>query len=249
MTRMRRTAPSDRDAEIIRRIAAGEMHKDIARDFGIHKTTVTQVGLRWLPVRPNRNDLTGRIFGKLTVISHVERRFWTCRCECGNLITARSDRLRSGKIESCDRTSRSANTSMPPGGARTREYASWSSMRGRCLRVRDSFYPYYGGRGIKICDRWQGPNGFLTFVADMGSRPEGMTLDRIDNDGDYTPENCRWATPAQQSRNRRSVRMTQQIADEIRLALAAGDKRSTLSERFNTSLAVVRAIATGKTWV
>lgn len=83
-----------------------------------------------------------------------------------------------------------------------REYHSWSSMRERCLCENHTYYPRYGGRGIKICPQWDPPHGFKQFLKDMGPRPPHTSLDRIDVDGDYTPDNCRWATPRQQMSNK-----------------------------------------------
>ena len=81
---------------------------------------------------------------------------------------------------------------------------SWKCMRDRCANPKAKDWPRYGGRGIRVCARWQGRDGFVNFLADMGPRPAGMTLDRIDNDGNYEPSNCRWATPKQQRANQSS---------------------------------------------
>lgn len=86
-------------------------------------------------------------------------------------------------------------------GKRSRTYRSWDAMKERCANPKFIGWHRYGGRGIAVCERWRGPDGFENFLADMGERPEGKTLDRIDNEGNYEPGNCRWATPSEQRKN------------------------------------------------
>lgn len=101
---------------------------------------------------------------------------------------------------------RDSSTFLPPGSFKNnpREYRSWRNMIERCTNPENSCYEYYGGRGIKVCERWLGQAGLKHFIEDMGNRPDGMTLDRVDVNGDYTPENCRWADHTTQSYNRRA---------------------------------------------
>lgn len=166
-------------------------------------------------------SLTGNKFGKLLVVALSTHRdlkkncYWICRCECGTLCLACSERLISNQKKSCGclvketsaRLVRSMNTTH--GDARngkiSTEHKAWTSMRQRCNCQTHKFYLRYGGRGITICERW---SKFENFLSDMGRKPSPhLTLDRIDNEGNYEPNNCRWASYSQQQNNRSSNRV------------------------------------------
>lgn len=160
-------------------------------------------------------DLKGKKFGRLTIIDFAEiryrRAFWLCECVCGNVKIVDGIRLRSGKTRSCGclrremSAERGRRLNTIHGGSYTSEYRIWISMRSRCLDETHTSYHNYGGRGIKVCDRWR--ESFVSFLEDMGPRPSLQhSIDRIDNDGDYTPKNCRWATMKEQRRNSRQNR-------------------------------------------
>lgn len=151
-------------------------------------------------------DLSGFRLGQLTVVDRDERRaahgtWWNCMCDCGASTSVRSDHLRSGRIVSCGcyRSTRSVH-GHASGGVPSPTYQSWRAMRMRCTQPSYREFSYYGGRGVTVCRSW---SEFSNFLADMGERPEGRTLDRINVNGNYEPGNCRWATPEEQSANRR----------------------------------------------
>lgn len=155
-------------------------------------------------------DLTGQKFGKLTAIEVVEtgrRRKWRCVCDCGRETAVSSDSLRSGNTKACGHC-RGPNQSAKkhghrPQGARGGAYSSWGSMKTRCSNSNSDSFADYGARGIAYDPRWE---SFEAFLADMGERPKGTTLDRIDGTKGYSKSNCRWATPIEQTRNRRNAR-------------------------------------------
>lgn len=148
----------------------------------------------------NTLNLAGREFGKWAVVerdwSRTTRVYWLCRCECGRRKSVAGCNLTGNKSTSCGRClDRKANPI---------EYRTWSAMLSRCRDTNHTNYADYGGRGITFDPRWL---EFDAFLADMGPRPEGMSLDRIDNDGPYCAANCRWATGVQQHNNTRTNRL------------------------------------------
>ena len=170
-----------------------------------------------------RIDLTGYKFGRLTA-QHVVNNsktgtYWSCLCECGKIANVFIGHLRSGKTNSCGCLALDSHRTH--GQYRTPAHISWCSMRARCLSKNTNGYDRYGGRGIKICSRW---DDFANFLEDMGERPEGQTLDRKDSNGDYTPDNCKWSTLAEQGSNMVDSRRYVLDGVEYNTAALAGKK-------------------------
>jgi hypothetical protein len=159
-----------------------------------------------------RYDLTGKTFGSLTASHPAPNRgdatAWNCRCVCGSPYIARTTSLINGRTSSCGclTSKRLQNARTTHGQSKknkTGAYVSWTAMKWRCRTFSFPTYFSYRCRGITYCERWE---SFEAFLEDMGPRPKGKSLDRVDNDLGYSKENCRWATPSEQSQNRRNVK-------------------------------------------
>lgn len=163
----------------------------------------------------NAADIAGQRFGKLVAQEPdgkdaQGRIFWICKCDCGGAKRVRASHLRSGAVSSCgcDRYLRVAEKvtthGHASGGKVSPIYTSWAQMHARCSNPNHNRYHRYGGRGIKVCPQWATFEGFF---ADMGaSWSSGLSIDRINNDGDYEPSNCKWSTPKEQASNRKTWR-------------------------------------------
>jgi hypothetical protein len=179
-------------------------------------------------------DLIGDVYGRLTVLWCVgpvpngRIREWMCRCSCGKEIQVAQNNLRSGNTESCGcykrelTVARNTRHGESVGGKWSPEFATYKSMISRCYHSGASGYHLYGGRGIGVCDQWRGDGGYAQFLSDMGRRPTpNHSLDKIDNDKNYSPSNCRWATTKQQGNNRRNNQVIYWKGERMTITQAA----------------------------
>ena len=165
----------------------------------------------------NAIDLTGQRFGRLIVIKEDGRAvdgsvIWECRCDCGNVTREIGTRMRNGYVQSCGCAHVKHGHALK--GKKDRLYRIWAGMKTRCYNPKNKDYKNYGGRGIKICSDWLLNSTSFFDWAMMNGYSENLTIDRINNDGDYEPSNCRWATPKEKRLNQRIPCKERRLSDD-----------------------------------
>ena len=181
-------------------------------------------------------DLSGRTFGKWTVLARNYGTSWECICECGNKSNVPSYKLVNGGSRSCGCVS--GNGSRRHGMEQTSLYNTWAQMLARCNNPKSTSYKHYGAKGIKVCERW---NDFRNFYADMGDKPEGKTLDRKDRTKGYEPGNVIWASWEQQNRNKPNTKMLMWKGEWLPMAQIAemnGIPRKKFENRIRAGMSV-----------
>lgn len=199
-------------------------------------------------------DITGMVFGRLTALNlsevsvHKDRVKWKCKCTCGKTKDIAISNLRSGHTQSCGclQKEKTGKRARVHGLSKSKEHGIWSNMKRRCSDSTNKMFQNYGGRGITVCDEWQ--NSFKAFYRDMGPRPSSKhSIDRIDNDGNYEPGNCRWATQSEQGNNTRvNVNLTHE--GETKTQVEWGRKlnisHKTIHARFKRGWSVEETLTT-----
>lgn len=195
-------------------------------------------------------EIEGNRYGKLIALKRTEIKdkkgnyYYLCECDCGAQKNILRCHLVTGKIRSCGCLHKGINATHNDSGSL--EYSSYSSMIGRCYNKNNAKYPIYGGRGIKVCDRWL--ESYSNFLEDMGRKPIGTSIDRINNDGNYEPLNCRWASASTQSRNRSNTKISKYIAQYIRERVA---KRKVILNELKgiCTVAIYKNVKSNNCWV
>lgn len=195
----------------------------------------------------------GAVFGRLTVIGRDANKPYhvACRCSCGTEKSVNAYSLKDGLTQSCGCLRRERQWKHGRTGSGDRTYRIWQHVIQRCTNPNDKGFQWYGARGISVCSRWLGDDGFQNFLADMGEAPDGKSIDRIDNDRNYTPDNCHWATPLEQSRNsriRKTAKLTPDKVREIRSLASSGMLQAEIASRFGIAQTNVSSVVRRATW-
>ena len=195
-------------------------------------------------------DMTGQKFGRLTVINEAGRSkcckaLWLCVCSCGGNKVVLGRNLKKGTTKSCGclRKEISKVKATTHGLSNSRTYSIWANLIQRCCNKKDKDYCNYGGRGISVCGRWL--DSFNNFLEDMGMPPRGGSIDRLNNNGNYEPGNCRWTTRKEQARNRRTNKLITykgKTRPIVEWSEEVGINRNTLLDRINRGWSVERAL-------
>lgn len=196
-------------------------------------------------------DLVGQRFGRLVVLQRAEAGrgsvTWRCRCDCGTDAEITTAGLRHWNTSSCGclQRERASEARRTHGQSKSPTYRAWKAMRARCFSPSNKDYAQYGGRGITVCENWR--DNFSQFLADMGEQPPGMTVERKDPNGPYSPDNCLWATRLQQARNRRSSRLVEVNGRRMCLSEACqrfGQPRTRIRDRLANGWSLMDALQT-----
>jgi len=197
-------------------------------------------------------DHSGKTYGRLTVLHRSvnidDRAAWSCLCECGNIKIIRSTSLVKGDTLSCGCFMREqvSCSNKTHGLTKTPEYKAWISIKSRCYASKTDSYMRYGGRGIRVCKRWL--HSFEHFLEDIGERPnKSHSIDRINNDGDYAPDNCRWATTHEQNNNKSNtyiIKLGCRAHSRSEWSIITGINYNTICSRLKAGWPIERALTT-----
>lgn len=198
-------------------------------------------------------DLIGVRFGRLVVTSLSDKkgnrgqRKWECVCDCGNKKTLQGENLRSGSSKSCGCLFKEQRPNLSHGLSKSRIYRIYRHMVNRCKNKRVESYPLYGGRGISVCDEWQKFEPFYEWSMKNGYSPE-LSIDRIDNEKGYSPNNCQWSSSVDQARNKRNTVCSKEIADKVRELRSIGVRNKDVSDLLGLCRTTVSDITHHRTW-
>ncbi|MFH1933316.1 MAG: hypothetical protein ABIN18_17205 [Pseudomonadota bacterium] len=196
-------------------------------------------------------DLTGKRFGRLLVIERADNNKWghtqwKCRCDCGEIAVVSMGSLRNGRTKSCGclQKEKVRECVVTHNMARMPIYRIWQDMKNRCMNPNCKGYDYYGGRGIKVCERWM---DFNNFYADLGDRPEGKSIERIKNNLGYFPLNVCWASPEQQNQNQRTTKLTPKKVRQIRFLGKTKTQRA-IAKIFGVGSTAIHKVLHNESW-